>query len=199
VRTGLRELLSGLSALWMAAAFAATQSAAQEPQTTKEFIKSKPVVTVEELKGAVEYVEDDTLVVRMSTGELREFTVNPFRKFVIDGKELTVKQLKPGTTLTATIIVKTTPVTQRTTTIGAGTVWWVIGNTLIVTLPNGENRMYSVDDSYRFAVDGKPASVHELRKGMRISAEKIVEEPRSEIASETVVTGSFHSAGDSRR
>ncbi len=120
MRTGLRELLSGLSALWMAAAFAATQSAAQDPQTTKEFIKSKPVVTVEELKGAVEYVEDDTLVVRMSTGELREFTVNPFRKFVIDGKELTVKQLKPGTTLTATIIVKTTPVTQRTTTIRDG-------------------------------------------------------------------------------
>ncbi len=46
-----------------------------------------------------------------------------------------------------------------------------------------------MDESYRFNVDGKPASVHDLRKGMHISAQKIVEEPRTEIASDTVVTG----------
>jgi LPXTG-motif cell wall-anchored protein len=49
--------------------------------------------------------------------------------------------------------------------------------------------MYKVKDSYRFNVGGQPASVHDLRKGMVIAAEKIVEEPTTEIASNTTVTG----------
>jgi hypothetical protein len=43
--------------------------------------------------------------------------------------------------------------------------------------------------TYRFIVEGKPAAVQALTKGMTISAEKIVEVPRTEIVSDTVVTG----------
>jgi hypothetical protein len=68
-------------------------------------------------------------------------------------------------------------------------VWFVSGNQLIVTLPNNENRIYTVNDDYRFTVEGQPASVHDLRKGMVISAQKIVEEPRTEMASDVAVTG----------
>ena len=49
--------------------------------------------------------------------------------------------------------------------------------------------MYKVAESYRFIVDGMSASVHDLRKGMTVSAQRIVEEPRTEIASNTTVTG----------
>ena len=126
---------------------------------------------------------------KMSTGEVREFHTPESRRFIIDGKELTTGELKPGTKLTATVTTTTTPVMDRTTTIGTGKVWWVNGNTVIVTLPNNENRMYKVNDNYRFMVGGQPASVHDLRQGMIISAEKIVEEPRTEIATDTVVTG----------
>ena len=111
------------------------------------------------------------------------------RRFLVGGKELKVGQLKPGTQLTATVTSTRTPVTDRTTTIGSGKVWFVAGNTVIVTLPNNENRQYTVDENYRFNVEGQKASVHDLRKGMTISAAKIVEEPRVEIASNTVVTG----------
>jgi len=108
----------------------------------------------------------------------------------IDGRDLTVHDLKPGTTLNATVITTTTPITDRTTTVGTGTVWWVAGKTVIITLPNGENRTYNVKDDYKFNVEGNPnATVSDLKKGMKISAEKIVEEPRTEIASDTVVTG----------
>ena len=162
---------------------------AKMPKTTKDSVKGTPSVTTEQLHGTVVYVNGNDLLVRMSSGDMREFYVPPSRKFIVDGKELTVKQLKPGTELTATVTTTTTPVTDRTTTIGSGKVWWVSGNTVVVTLPNNENRMYKVDESYRFNVDGKPASVHDLRKGMHISAQKIVEEPRTEIASDTVVTG----------
>jgi LPXTG-motif cell wall-anchored protein len=56
-------------------------------------------------------------------------------------------------------------------------------------LPNNENKMYKVQDSYRFTVNGEKASVHDLKKGMVISAQKIVEEPKTEIASNTEVVG----------
>jgi 2-oxoglutarate dehydrogenase E2 component (dihydrolipoamide succinyltransferase) len=78
---------------------------------------------------------------------------------------------------------------ERTTTIGSGRVWYVSGNTLIVTLPNNENRSFKVDDSYRFTVAGQPASVHDLKKGMVINAQKIVEQPKSTFASNVAVTG----------
>src|SRR5258707_12445735 len=122
-------------------------------------------------------------------GKWGKFAVPRSRNLIVDDKERAAKELNLVTELTATIATTTTPVTDRTTTIGSGKVWWVSGNTVVVTLPNNENRMYKVDESYRFNVDGKPASVHDLRKGMHISAQKIVEEPRAEIASDTVVTG----------
>jgi hypothetical protein len=141
------------------------------------------------MRGTVAHVEGNNLVVRMSSGEIRYFQPPESRRFIIDGRELTLRELKPGTTLTATVTTTTTPVTDRTTTIGTGTVWFVSGPNVIITLPNGENRMYKVTDDYRFTVAGKKATVYDLRKGMRIAAEKIVEVPRTEMASNVVVTG----------
>jgi hypothetical protein len=178
-------------------AFAITSAAvvtlsAQEskmPKTTKETVTGTPSIKTEKLQGTVVFAQGNDLVVKMSTGEVREFHTPESRRFIIDGKELTTSELKPGTKLNATITTTRTPVIERTTTIGTGKVWWVSGNSVIVTLPNNENRMYKVNDDYRFNVDGRPASVHDLRQGMVISAQKIVEEPRSEIATNTEVTG----------
>jgi LPXTG-motif cell wall-anchored protein len=160
------------------------------PRTTTEHVKGASTAKTEHLRGTVVYVEGNRLVVKMSTGDLRTFEVPDSRRFVIDGKEMTVSELKPGTKLTASVTTTTTPVTERTTTVGTGKVWYVAGNTVILTLPNNENRMYKVNESYRFMVNGQKASVHELRKGMVIAAEKIVESPRTEVASDVAVTGS---------
>lgn len=166
-------------------------AAAQQPmpKTTKEKIAGTAAVKTEQLHGTVIAVDGNHLAVKMSTGDLRSFDVPDFRRFVVDGKELSVGELKPGTKLTATVTTVTTPVTERTTTVGTGKVWYVAGTTVILTLPNNENRVYKVKDDYRFMVDGKKASVFDLRKGMTISAEKIVEEPKTEIASNTTVVG----------
>ena len=185
--TIFRRTLAGSSAALLIFTFAA--AAQQMPRTTKEDVKGQATVKTEQLHGTVVFVEGNKLAVRMAGGGLRNFEVPESRRFVVDGKELTVRELKPGTTLTATVTTTTTPITERTTTIGTGKVWFVSGNTVIVTLPNNENRSYKVTESYRFNVEGKPASVHELRKGMTISAQKIVEEPRTEMASNIVVTG----------
>jgi hypothetical protein len=164
------------------------------PQTKKQDIRGTSQMATEQLNGTVVYVEGNTLVVKMASGDIRKFDPPPERRFIVDGKSLTVSELKPGTALKATVTTTTTPITERTTTIGTGKVWFVSGNSVIITLPNNENRMYKVTDSYRFNIEGKQASVFELRKGMVISAEKIVESPRVEIASNTQVVGSAPSA-----
>jgi len=188
----VNTILTMLTAIAAGSTVALVTGAAQQklPETTKESIKSKASVTTEQLHGTVEYVEGNHLVVRMTNGGIREFSVPESRKFTIDGRDLTVHDLKPGTKLSATVTTTTTPITDRTTTVGTGTVWWVAGKTVVITLPNGENRTFTVKDDYKFNVEGnKSATVSDLKKGMRISAQKIVEEPRTEIASDTVVTG----------
>ena len=184
-----RILTGSCMVLTLCAPLAVTVSAQEMPQTTTEKIAGTPSVETQVLRGTVVQIEGNDLLVRMASGDLRNFIVPESRTFNIDGKDVSLHDLRPGTKLTATITKTTTPVTQRTTTIGTGKVWYVGGNTVIVTLPNNENRMYTVNESYRFNVGGEEASVHHLKKGMIISAKKIVEEPTTEIASNTVVTG----------
>jgi hypothetical protein len=147
-------------------------------------------VTTEQITGEVALVEGNRLLVKLQPKELfRYFDVPPGRQFIIDGQPRLIGDLRPGTVLTATVTTTTQPITVRTTTVNNGTVWYASGNYVILTLANGENREYIVPPSFRFVVEGKPASVSELRKGMKVSGEKVVEEPRTEIVTKTVVTG----------
>jgi len=160
------------------------------PRTKTEKIRGETqVVSTEKIHGTVMYAEGNDLVVRLSNGQVDNFVVPDSRKFMIDGKEVPVSELKPGTKLTATITQSHTPVTHRTTTVGTGKVWFVSGNNVIITLPNNENRMFKVNENYRFIVNGNKASVHDLRKGMIVSAEKIVEAPTTEMAQNVEVVG----------
>jgi hypothetical protein len=119
----------------------------------------------------------------------RDPGTQPGVQLTVDGKPKTLKDLSPGTILTATATTTTLPITVRTTTVTNGTVWYVQGNYTIITLENGENREYNVPDGFTFTSNGKPATVKELRKGMKVSATKIVSEPSAEITSKTVVVG----------
>jgi len=165
-------------------------AAAAAPQTSSTTrAMSSPMVTTTQLSGIVKYTEGNTLVASMSTGELETFNVPDTTRFVIDGRDVALHELRPGTYLTATIVTTTTPVVERTTTNLIGRVWFVLGNTVILTLPDGKNHMYTAEPHYKFKVDGRDAEVSDLRKGMRISAERIVEAPITEIARNTTVVG----------
>ena len=118
---------------------AASPAAAQESKTA--------TVTTAVLKGTVVQVEGNDLLVRMSTGELRNFNVPETRKFVIDGKELSVHQLQPGTTLTATVTTTTVPGTIQTKSVQRARVWFVSPPTVILTMPSGENKQFIVKDT----------------------------------------------------
>jgi LPXTG-motif cell wall-anchored protein len=169
----------------------ATTVAMQAQETTTEMVKGNATVSTAQLKGEVVQVEGNNLLVQLSTEEFKMFRVPETRKFFIDGKELSVHDLQPGTTLTATVKTTTTPVTVRTKSVLNGKVWYIAAPTVILTLQNGQNKQYFVKDTdnIRFMVEGRPATVFDLRKGMIVSAEKIVEEPDVEITTDTTVVG----------
>ncbi len=88
MRTNVNSILTALTA---AAAMAVSAAAQQQmPQTTKQSIPGSATITTEHLQGTVEYVEGNTLVVRMAEGGIREFNVPeqqeiPHRWAGIDG------------------------------------------------------------------------------------------------------------------
>ena len=101
---------------------------AAQPQSTTQETRGTATVTTEKMSGEVLYVEGNNLVVKMANGQVRTFTNVPdSRKATVDGKELGVRDLQPGTWLTATVTKSVTPITVRTTTVGTGKVWFVNG------------------------------------------------------------------------
>jgi hypothetical protein len=179
------NLISATSAFVLCGMLAAQPT----PQTRKEQIQTGAASATETASGTLLSVNDNTLVVRLTNGNVRMFTPPPSLRYLIDGKELTINELKPGTKLNAAVTTTHTSITDRTTTVGEGTVWYVSGPNVILTLPNGENRQYKVKDDYKFNVEGRPATVFDLRKGMKVKAEKIVEEPRVVLSTDRRVTG----------
>jgi hypothetical protein len=162
---------------------------AQQSTTTKQAGTAASVVT-EQLTGEVVWTQGNLLVAKMQpTGYYRVFMVAPGRQFMIDGQAKLIADVKIGTVLTASVITTTQPVTVRTTSVLNGSVVWVAGNYVILALPSGDNKGYTVPESFKFVVDGKEASVHDLKVGMKVSATKIVEDPQTEISTKTVITG----------
>src|SRR5215831_14302083 len=115
MRKEIRRVLPGMCIVLSMLPAAMAQ---EMPKTTKQSIAGAQSVKTQELSGTVVAVEGNHLAVKMSTGELRTFDVPESRRFLIDGKELTVGELKPGTKLAATVSTTTTQITDRTTTVG---------------------------------------------------------------------------------
>ena len=159
-----------------------------EVQSTRE--AGTPNVTTSQITGEVAYIDGNYLIAKMQpSGRYRGFNVRPGQEFMVDGQKKSIGDLKTGTVLTATVVTTEQPTTVRTTNVLNGTVWWVSGDYVILTHENGENHEYNVPDAYKFMVEGKPASVRDLKKGMKVQATKIVEEPVTEISTKVVVTG----------
>jgi hypothetical protein len=182
--TARQAIPTGLAVMAMATALHG--QAATQAEKVPGYAQSQTVA----MTGEVVWVQGDCLVAKMQPdGHYSVFNVQPGREFVIDGQTKHIGDLKLGTVLTATVTTKTQPVTLRTTSTLNGTVAWAQGNYVVLTLENGENKEYTVPDSYRFVVEGNPASVHDLKHGMKVTATKIMEEPQTEITVNTVITG----------
>ncbi len=139
-------------------------------------ILSAPGVRAQHVETRVEnaevvYVEGNDVVVKLTDGGVREFEIPDTCKFSIDGKDVTVLEMKPGMKLTATIITATPPRWVDTVeVIEVGTVWRNVGSSLIITTPQGENKMYRVPSGGKVTIDGKEKTLAELRQGDKITA-----------------------------
>jgi len=159
-----------------------------QAQTRHEAGEAK--VAKSQITGEVVKVEGNTLVAKMVPGgEIRTFNIQPGQKFMIDGQPKIIGDLKTGTVLTATATTTTHDVRVRTQKVGRGTVWFVAGNTLILTQENGQNKQYNVPEAVEFTMDGKPAKLKDLKVGMKVEGSKMVEAPETVIETDVVVTG----------
>lgn len=129
------------------------------------------------------YVEGNDLVLKLEDGRVEHVVVPDTDTFTIDGKEVSVSQLTPGTTLTQTFTTTTTPRYVNTVRTLEGKVFHVNPPlSVIVTLPNGTNQVYKVPSHARFMVNGEPKTVFELRKGMHFKATIVTDDEHTVVA-----------------
>lgn len=187
----LRVLHLALTATATCLAFAL--SAAAQVQTQTSTSSGAATTDVEVQRGEVVYVSGNDLVVKMEDGTLRHFANVPESTRVnVDGQSLGIHDLKPGMKLQRTITTTTTPKTITTVQTVTGTVWHVTPpNSVVLTLEDGTNQSFKIPSGQKFTIDGQSVDAFGLKKGMRVSATKVVEVPETSVTVQKHVTGTM--------
>ncbi len=157
--------------VWLAGAFVCLTAAATVAQ---------PATTTETKKFRVIAVEGSQLVVSLPEGT-RELTVPADFRFNVDGKMLSVSELKAGMSGTATITTKTTMIPVTVTEVKNGTVMQTMGTSILVRTEDNQMKMFSQADIDKRGVkiwrDGKPAEISDFRANDRLSATIVTTKP----------------------
>jgi hypothetical protein len=171
--------------------FAVSMSAQVKTETSTTSGHATHAVTVE--RAVVVLVNGNDLVVKMEDGTMRHIpNVSESARVSVDGRELGIHDLKPGMKLQRTITTKTTPQTIITVQSVTGKVWHISPpGSVILTLEDGTNQQFKIPKDQKFTVDGQQVDAWGLKKGMRVSATKIVEEPVTVIEHQRQLTGSM--------
>jgi hypothetical protein len=143
-------------------------TSAQQQTTTSE-TKSFEVIAV----------QGNNLVVRLPEGT-RELTVPEDFRFVVDGQQKSVHELKPGMKGTATITTKTTMHPVTVTEVKNGTVRHVAGSTIIVQTDQGFKSFTQSEIDKRgisIVKNGEPAQLSDFRAGDTLSATIVTTKP----------------------
>jgi hypothetical protein len=168
----------------------AVQTGAQV-QTTKTTTAGQSSHKVTVNRGEVYAVDGNDLIVIMEDGTYRHFPNIPeSARATVDGKQLGIHDLKPGMKLQRTITTTTTPMIVTTIQTVTGKVWYVNPpNSVILTLEDNTNQQFKIPKDQKFNVDGQMVDAFALRKGMKVSATKIVEVPTVVASEQQSVTG----------
>ena len=141
-------------------------------------------------------VDGNTLVVRLPEGT-RELTVADDFRFNVDGKILSVQELKSGMTGTATITTKTTVTPVTVTEVKNGTVMQNLGTSIIVRTDTGM-KMFSQADIDKRGIkiyrDGKVAEISDFRANDRLTATIVTTKP-PRVMTEKEVTATLAKSG----
>ena len=186
----------GKTQLWLAflvwamfITFAMSVSAQVKTETTTTSGQATHEVTVE--RGEVVLVRGNDLFVKMDDGSMRHFpNVPESARATVGDQQLGIHDLRPGMKLTRTITVASTPKTVTTVQTVTGKVWHITPpNTVILTLEDGTNQQFKIPKDQKFNVDGQETDAWGLKKGMKVSATKIVEVPEVHVERTQQVSG----------
>ena len=182
------KLLAAGLVLWATAGLALAQV-----KTTTATETGQPMQTIQVERGEVWYVSGNDLVVKMEDGTLRNFMNVPDDvRATVDGKQLSVRELKPGMKLQRTISTTVTPALITTVQTITGTVFFVSPpKSVILTLEDGTNQQFDIPNGQMFEVQGKTVDAFGLKKGMKVSAAKIIQTPATMTAQQRSVTGNM--------
>jgi FlaG/FlaF family flagellin (archaellin) len=160
------------------------------PSTTKTIEPPTHEVQTTHVQNAeVIHVSGHEVVVELENGKFELLNLADDVRFQVDGRDITVHELTPGTKLSQDIHTITTPQEVTTLRTVKGKVWLVNAPHLILSFPGGENKAYTVPDGIVFRINGQDKTVFDLRKGMDISATVLNVKPVQSITTHTVVTG----------
>ena len=167
-----------------AVCLASTLNVSAQVETKTTTTSQAPSVTTQTENGQVVTVSGNDLVVKMADGSVRHFEDVPEdAKITVDGKELGIHDLKPGMKLERTITTTTTPKTIKTVENVTGTVWFVAPpSSLILTLQDGKNQQFKIPKNQKFNVDGQTVDAWGLKRGMQVTATKVVEAPITQVS-----------------
>jgi len=190
-KTGWARVWLMLAVGVVSLAFALSMSAQGQTESTTTAGQASHAETVE--RGEVVHVSGNDLVVKMEDGTIRHFpNVPDSARATVDGRELGIHDLKPGMKLERTITVTTTPQTITTVQTVTGKVWHVSPpSSVILRLEDGTNQQFKIPKDQKFTVDGQETDAWGLKKGMKVSATKVVEEPQTVVEHQRQVTGSM--------
>jgi len=178
-------------ALVILVVFACASLVLMAQDTTKTETKAGPAEkTVKVEKAEVVFVSGNDVVFKMENGEVRHITVPEGKTAMVYGKEITVKDLKPGMKLQKTVTTTTTPQTVTTIRTIKGKVWAVQPpNWVILTLPDNTNKKYKIPKNQKFDVGGAIKTAFDLKKGMDIAATVLVQTPITKATMAAQVSG----------
>jgi len=162
-------------------------------QTSTSTTSATPTHEVTVERGTVALVNGNDLYVKMDDGSLRHFpNVPESAKVTIDGKQYGIHDLQPGMKLQRTIKVTNTPQTVTTVQTVTGKVWSVQPPShVILTLEDGSNQQFTIPKNQKFNIDGQMVDAWGLKKGMKVSATKVVESPVNVVSQTQHVTGAL--------
>jgi LPXTG-motif cell wall-anchored protein len=169
MRTKLHRLFGALSvcAMVLVAGTASGQTQTRTSTTTKFEVIS---------------VVGNQLVIRTPEGT-KEYAVPEDFRFTVDGKELSVHQLKPGMAGTATVTTLTTSKTVQVVEQRSAKVMQANGNSVILRAQDGTFKLFTSEDAAKYKIqitkDGKPIEFQQLRANDLVSATFVTDKVRT--------------------
>jgi hypothetical protein len=160
-------------------------------QTSKTETAGETIKEVKVERGEIIYVNGNSVVIKMEDGSLRHFDNVPDSvTFMVDGKPVNIHSAKVGMKVEKQTITSTTPRVVTTVETVTGKVWQVTPpSRVILTLDNGENQEFKIPKGQKFVIDGRETDAWGLKKGMRVSAQRVTEVPETVVAQEVKRTG----------